>query len=253
VIFGNHEETRRTNLEGSRIVFDAAVAAGAKRLVYTSSVAAYGFHSDNPQPLTEDVEPRGSEGFYYSAQKAELEGALWDAVTGSATEAYVFRPCIVAGEDALTVIEQVSNAGPLGLYRRVTESVPGMPFVLPDPGVPFQLVHHEDVADAIAAAVAGRGQPGIYNLAGRGTITTADLAASMGWQRIPFPRRAVRLGASVISRVPLMPAETQWLKAFSIPVVMDCSRAIRELNWQPRFDSAQTLRETVRGARSPVG
>jgi UDP-glucose 4-epimerase len=250
VIFGNREETRRTNLEGSRIVFEAAVSAGAKRLVYTSSVAAYGFHADNPQPLTEDVEPRGSEGFYYSAQKAELEGALWDAVEGSTTDAYVFRPCIVAGEDALTVIEQVSNAGPLGLFRRVTESVPGMRFVLPDPGVPFQLVHHDDVARAICAVVVGRGEPGVYNLAAPGTITTAELASAMGWHRIPFPGRAVRLGAAVLSRVPMMPAQTQWLKAFSIPVVMDCSKAGRQLNWDPAFDSQDTLRETAWAAQA---
>lgn len=252
VIFGNRDETRRTNLEGSGVVFDAAVAAGAKRLVYTSSVAAYGFHADNPQPLTEDVEPRGSEGFYYSAQKSELEGVLWDAVEGSSTDAYVFRPCIVAGEDALTVIEQVSNAGPLGLARRVADAVPGMPFVLPDPGVPFQLVHHDDVASAICAAVLGRGEPGVYNLAAPGTITTADLARAMGWQRVPFPRRAVKLGAEVISRVPLMPAQTQWVKAFSIPVVMDYSKAERQLGWHPLFGTRETLRETVRGAKSPA-
>src|SRR6185436_4198344 len=42
------DEGHRVNLEGSRNVFAAAVAAGARRLVYTSSVAAYGFHPDNP-------------------------------------------------------------------------------------------------------------------------------------------------------------------------------------------------------------
>ena len=75
-IFGGREETRRINLEGSRNVFEAAVDAGVERLVYASSVAAYGFHPDNPQPLTEAVPARGSEGFYYSAQKAELEATL---------------------------------------------------------------------------------------------------------------------------------------------------------------------------------
>ena len=64
------------NLEGSRNVFEAAVDAGAKRLVYASSVAAYGFHADNPQLLTEDVPPRGTDRHYYSAQKAELEAEL---------------------------------------------------------------------------------------------------------------------------------------------------------------------------------
>ena len=70
IIMGDPEEARAINLEGSRNVFEATVAAGAKRLVYTSSVAAYGFHADNPQPLTEDVEPHGSESFYYSAHNA---------------------------------------------------------------------------------------------------------------------------------------------------------------------------------------
>src|SRR6201999_2451386 len=49
-IFGGRGQTRRTNLIGSRNVFAAARAAGVERLVYASSVAAYGFHRDNPQP-----------------------------------------------------------------------------------------------------------------------------------------------------------------------------------------------------------
>ena len=60
LIMGNREETQKINIEGSRNVFEAAVAAKAKRLVYASSVAAYGFHADNPKLLTEDVEPRGT-------------------------------------------------------------------------------------------------------------------------------------------------------------------------------------------------
>ena len=61
IIFGGHDETRAINLEGSRNVFEAAARRRARRLVYTSSVAAYGFHDDNPQPLTEEIEPRGTE------------------------------------------------------------------------------------------------------------------------------------------------------------------------------------------------
>ncbi len=61
-IFGDREETRRINLEGSRNVFEAAVEAGVRRLVYASSVAAYGFHPENPQPLTEEAPALGSAG-----------------------------------------------------------------------------------------------------------------------------------------------------------------------------------------------
>src|SRR3954451_24177619 len=44
IILGGREETHSINLEGTRNVFDAATTAGLKRFVYTSSVAAYGFH-----------------------------------------------------------------------------------------------------------------------------------------------------------------------------------------------------------------
>src|SRR5437764_1706025 len=76
LIVGGLNETEKINLEGSRNVFQATVDAGAKRLVYASSVAAYGFHADNPPLLTEDLPPRGTDRHYYSRQKAKLEQAL---------------------------------------------------------------------------------------------------------------------------------------------------------------------------------
>ena len=57
LIFGNPKQSREINLTGSRNVFEATAASGAKRLVYTSSVAAYGFHESNPLPLHEDLGP----------------------------------------------------------------------------------------------------------------------------------------------------------------------------------------------------
>ena len=134
------------------------------RLVYASSVAAYGFGADNPPVLTEDLEPRGTQRHYYSAQKAELEGALRELLAGSDVAAYVFRPCIVAGPDALTLVRsipyvQLSERMP-GPILRALELMPALRPVIPDPGVPFQLVHHDDVATALEAAVLGRGEPG---------------------------------------------------------------------------------------------
>jgi len=73
VIVGSREESQRINLAGTRNVFEATVSADRpRRLVYTSSLAAYGYHVDNPVPLNEDVPARGSPEHYYSAQKASL-------------------------------------------------------------------------------------------------------------------------------------------------------------------------------------
>ncbi len=252
-IFGSREETRRVNLEGSRNVFEAAIAVGVKRLVYSSSVAAYGFHAENPQPLTEDVPARGSESFYYSAQKAELEATLDGLVAGSGVEAYVFRPCIVAGPQATMLIEQVVNGvrfgDPLPLLRQGLARLPLPRPLLPDLGVPIQLVHHDDVARAMVAATRGDGPAGVYNLAGEGEIGSGDIARALGWRTLSVPAPALALGTGVAKRLTAISSQLEWATAFGTPVVMDAGKARRELGWKPRFDAAETLIQTAVSAR----
>jgi UDP-glucose 4-epimerase len=221
IILGGHDETRAVNLTGSRNVFRAA-AKHTERLVYTSSVAAYGFHDDNPQPLTEDVEPRGSERFYYSAQKAELERVLGEEFPG----AYILRPCIVAGPDAPMLLRQL----------------PPKPLLLPDPGTRFQLVHHDDVATALVAATKGVGAPGAYNLAGDGTITVSDIAKATGRLAFPIPRLLLK-PAALGANLPLVPTLAQWVNAGRTPVIMDTTKARTQLGWNPLYDTRETLRE----------
>lgn len=253
VILGSLDESRRVNLEGSRNVFEATVAAGVKRLVYASSVAAYGFHEDNPPLLTEDVPPRGTDAHYYSAQKAEVEGVLEEVMGGAKTETYVFRPCIVAGPNALLLIEnipyiQLGDKLP-GAVRRLFDVVPVLKPVLPDNGVPFQLVHEDDVAEALRSAALGKGPAGTYNLAGEGTITMRDLASALGWYAVPIPDLAIDATAEIVSRVPFMPAEAQWVNVLKVPVIMDTSRARSELGWKPQHTARHVLRQTVSAAR----
>jgi UDP-glucose 4-epimerase len=253
IIMGAPEESRGVNLDGSRNVFGATVAAGVKRLVYASSVAAYGFHKDNPQPLTEDVPARGTDAHYYSAQKAEVEAVLHEVVDASRTAAYVFRPCIVAGPNAPLLIDnlpytQISERLP-GPVLRLLEGVPILKPVLPDPGVPFQLVHHDDVASAMRAGVLGRGTAGVYNLAGPGEMTMRQLADELGWYTIPLPELALDVVAELVGRVSFLPAQAQWVAAFREPVIMDTRKARRELGWRPRHNALDTLRETIAAAR----
>ena len=163
-IVAGDSDSREVNLTGSRNVFEATAAAGAKRLVYTSSVAAYGFHRGMPALLEEDEPVRGTSRHPYSAHKAAVEAELAEALADSDTDAYVFRPCIVAGPEATLLLDLIPLLaigqripGPL---RWALGKVPELRPVLPDPGVPFQLVHHDDVAAALCAAVLGHGEPG---------------------------------------------------------------------------------------------
>jgi UDP-glucose 4-epimerase len=253
---GGHDRTREVNLRGSRNVFEAAIdAPKVKRLVYASSVAAYGFHDEpgRPELFTEDVEPRGTDSFYYSAQKAELEGVLEEVVAGSGLDAYVFRPCIVAGPESLLLIQNIPYVaigerlpGPV---RRLLDVMPILRPVIPDPGSRFQLVHADDVGTALRAAVLGRGEPGVYNLAADGILSMSDLARELGWYALPVPEAALDATAEVTRRLPFLPPEAEWLQAFRVPVIMDAGKARRQLSWRPKHDARETLSETVSAAR----
>jgi nucleoside-diphosphate-sugar epimerase len=252
LIMGSREESRRINLAGTRNVFEAAVATPrVTRLVYTSSVAAYGYHRDNPLPLTEDVPTRGSDEHYYSAQKAECEAVLHEVTDGSDLEVYVLRPCIVAGPKAPALrdsmpwqVVQRSLPAPL---RSVVASVQNKLPLMPDPGVPVQLVHHDDVADAIALAVAGAGTPGAYNIAGDEVVTLADIAHATGTRSVRIPQSVAVAASDALARLPMVPAAAEWIHLGRTSMVMDTSRAKSVLGWHPRHTAGQTLDELATG------
>jgi UDP-glucose 4-epimerase len=245
LIMGSRAESARINLAGTRNVFEATVAGRPTRLVYTSSVAAYGYHADNPIPLTEDVPPRGSAEHYYSEQKAECEAALQEITEGSGLEVYVLRPCIVAGPKATALADSMP-------WRKIAEALPE-PFrtaanviqgslpLMPDPGIPMQLVHHDDVASAIALAATGAGESGAYNLGADGTVSLSEVARATGSRAIRVPAVTVTAASAVLARLPMVPAMAEWIHATRTSVVMDTTRAKTILGWQPAYTSRQTL------------
>ena len=174
-IFGDREETRRVNLEGSRNVFEAAIDAGVR----AARLRLLGRRLRLP-PREPAAADRGRSGarqrelLLLGAEGRAGGGCSTSCCVGSEVDAYVFRPCIVAGPRATMLIEQTVEGArlgdPLPRLRRGLGGCRCSKPVLPDPGVPIQLVHHDDVARALAAAIAGKGTPGAYNLAGEGEI-----------------------------------------------------------------------------------
>lgn len=259
VVFGSHSESARVNLEGCRTVFEATVAAARpRRLVFTSSVAAYGYHADHPVPIVETAPVRGSAEHYYSAQKAACEQLLAEVTAGTGLEVYVLRPCIVAGPLATQIVRLLPWRraaarfdGPLSAVGRLVRAVPGSGVVrpvLPDPGATLQLVHHDDVADAVVAAVLGAGPPGAYNLAGRGTITFADYVRAVGAVPVPIPHGVLGLASGLLAATPLTPAWAEWLHTLRVPMVVDTTKAHDLLGWAPAHTAAETLAATVAAA-----
>lgn len=242
IIMGSRAESARVNVQGTRNVFEATVAARRpRRLVYTSSVAAYGYHSDNPVPLTEDVPPRGSREHYYSEQKAACEAELAEITKGSSLQVFVLRPCIVAGPAAPALAEAMPMRQLPAPLRAISKALPVLKPIVPDPGIRLQLVHHDDVAAAIALAATAPVPPGAYNIAGDGTVTLTDVARAFGGRAVRVPAAAASAASAAISRLPLVPSLFEWLHVAKTSVVMDTTKAKRDLGWRPTHSSAETL------------
>jgi UDP-glucose 4-epimerase len=122
--------------------------------------------------------------------------------------------------------------------------------VIPDPGINLQLVHEDDVASAFVAGVQGKGAPGPYNLAAKGTLTMQDVADVLGWYAIPVPSLAVDATAELIARMPGVPEIASWIESARKPVLMKTDRARKELSWKPKHTARETLRQVVEAYRS---
>jgi UDP-glucose 4-epimerase len=242
IVLGTRAESQRVNVAGTKHVFEATVSARRpRRLVYTSSVAAYGYHADNSVPLTEQTPVRGSPEHYYSEQKAACEQVLADATEHAGLEAYVLRPCIVAGPRATALADAMPwNQMPNAL-QSVTAAVPLLKPPMPDPGTPLQLIHHDDVAAAIALAVTTTAPPGAYNIAGDGEVSLSEVAAALGARPVRVPAVAAAVTSALIARLPFLPSAAEWLHATRTSVVMDVTKAKQELGWTPRYSSTETL------------
>lgn len=242
--------TREINVDGTLNAVRAAAAAGARRFVYASSVAAYGFHPDNPVGMTEDWPVRPAEHLFYAQEKAELEHLLHDEIAAHPDLAlYLVRPSIVVGPHTLGAKDVLpGRLAPVG--RRLVGLVGRLPVPVPAPipDVPLQLVHEDDVGRALVQCIVGAGPPGAYNIAGDGVLSARDVARAFGLLPLPLPAGVVRTAARAVAALPdlpFVPPATGWAEAVSHPSIMDTSKAKRELGWMPRYTGLEALEDTV--------
>ena len=245
------EAIRSVNLDGTLNAFRASAAAGVLCFVYASSVAAYGFHPDNPVGMTEEWPVRPSARLFYARQKAELEQLLRaEAALAGGPALYLLRPPIVLGPHAIGAKDL-----PLApLSRALAGRVGRFPLPVPVlvPALPLEVVHEEDLGQAFGRCVVAAGPPGAYNIAADGVLTAADVARELGLVPLPLPAGPAQLAARAVAALPFLPSAAQWVEAASHPVIVDTTRAREELGWSPRFTALEALRDTVRRGLRPA-
>ena len=247
IVGGGRETTRAINVDGTLNTFRAAAAAGAKRFVYASSVAAYGFHRDNPVGMTEQWPVRPADKLFYAQEKAELEQLLQqEAAQHPEVALYLLRPPVVLGPH--TVGGKTMLPGPLApLNKHLQSAFRRLPVPVPAlvPDLPLQFIHEDDVGRALLQCVVAAGPAGAYNIAGDGVLSMVDVARELGIIPISVPGRPVHAAARAASRLPFLPSTVEWVEAMSHPAIMDTAKAKDELGWTPRFTGLEALQDTL--------
>jgi len=158
---------------GTRNLLEAAIAADVRHLTLTSSGAAYGYYPDNPDWITEETPLRGNPEFAYSDHKRQVEEMLRAYRNDHpALRQLILRPCTVLGSGTQNQIT--------ALFEK--------PCVLRLAGAstPFVFIWDEDLAACIVKGVTEQ-RAGIYNVAGDGALTLAEIAAIMRKPTITLP------------------------------------------------------------------
>lgn len=215
------------DVEGTRHVLDACLAAGVRRLVVSSSGAAYGYHADNPARLTEDMPLRGNDAFAYARHKRLVEEMLARArAAHPALEQVVLRIGTILGE---RVDNQIT-----ALFERAR------PLAIRGSASPFVFVWDEDVVGAILHAIAG-GPAGVYNLAGDGVLTMPEIAARLGRRCRVVPAWLLQAALALARPLGLTRYGPEQVGFLRWRPVLDNTRLKTVFGYVPRHSSAQAF------------
>ncbi len=170
----NRELEYSVDVGGTRNVLQACVAQGVRHVVVSSSGAAYGYHADNPEWLSENHPLRGNEGFAYSHHKRLVEEMLTEfRLNHPQLQQTVLRIGTILGErthNQITVLFEKKRL----LAIRGSDS-------------PFVFIWEDDVTRVIVRALSGQAPAGCYNLAGDSALTMKQIAQALNKPMLKLP------------------------------------------------------------------
>jgi len=223
----NRDFEYRVDVDGTRNVLQACVAAGVGHVIVSSSGAAYGYHPDNPAWLTETDAIRGNHEFAYAWHKRLVEEMLAEArERAPQLRQTVFRIGTILGE---TVANQIT-----ALFDKPR------PLAIAGVDSPFVFIWDQDVVGAIVQAIR-TGRDGIYNVAGDGALTIHQIAQRMGKRCRVLPPALLQAALWLGKAVGATQYGPEQLRFLRYRPVLDNRRLKEVFGYTPRKSSAEVF------------
>lgn len=227
----NREFEYSVDVLGTQNVLEACVASGVKRIVVTSSGAAYGYHADNPEWLVEDDRIRGNEEFAYSHHKRLVEEMMADyRKKQPELEQVIFRIGTILGKNVNNQITALFEK-PVVLGIRGSES-------------PFVFIWDQDVVACLIQSISNE-TTGVFNVAGDGAVTITELGQILGKKVVRLPAGIIKNGLFVLKRLNLTQYGEEQINFLRYRPVLDNTRLKNDFGFTPTFTSREVFENYI--------
>ena len=228
------EQFWSVNVEGTRILLEAALAAGVRKVILVSSSAVYGVPPRNPVDAT--VWPNPQEAYGAAKLAAEQVGQEYVA---RGLDISVVRPRTILGH------------GRLGIFQILFEWVRrGRPIYTLGPGNNrYQFVHADDLAEVCLRAdripgyrvlLAGTDRFGSMRELLEGLVRHAGTSSPIR----PLPFGPTQIAMAVTSKLGLSPLGDYHTLMYGREMYFDVAETMKVLGWAPRYSNAEMIAES---------
>lgn len=215
------------DVNGTRNVVEACIAAGVRHLTVTSSGASYGYHSDNPDWISEDTALRGNDEFPYAKHKRIVEEMLAEYRTSHPElEQLILRPGTVLGANTQNLITNIFQ------QKRILAVRGSL--------TPFVFIWDQDVVNIILRGII-EDKVGIYNLAGDGALGIRDIAKILDKKTLELPPSLLRIALRVGKTLGLTRYGPEQLKFMQYRPVLDNDALKSDFGYTPAMTSKETF------------
>ncbi len=226
----------KINIDGTKHFLQACASGGVGYALYLGSTAAYGAHADNPVPLTEESPLRPNQRFQYSRDKAATERLFADfAAANPGAKVAVLRGCPVMGPGGAKAIGAK-------VFQPVMVRIAGH-------NPPVQYLHEDDLIDILVMLLERR-TPGVYNVAGDGTVPYTQVAKMAKRPMVAVPKSLLGGVMDVAWKLRLQSqSNSSGLDFIAYPWVAGNEKLKQATGFRYRYSTEQTIEAFLRGAK----